>query len=82
MDRNKSFSEITNEKKQSPLTNRETEVLSLVASGDTSKKIAGKLGLTVSGVDFHLRNVMEKLKARNRPHAVAISVSLGYITIS
>ncbi|MBF0249838.1 MAG: helix-turn-helix transcriptional regulator [Alphaproteobacteria bacterium] len=75
------LSEISATDEHAPLTVREIEVLSLVASGATSKEIAEGLSLTVSGVDFHLRNVMGKLDARNRAHAVAKAVAQGFITV-
>jgi DNA-binding NarL/FixJ family response regulator len=48
------------------LTNREMEVLQLVASGDTDKEIAHKLGLSVYTVKSHVRKILSKLHAANR----------------
>jgi two-component system response regulator NreC len=47
------------------LSPRETQILRLIASGDTSKEIAAALGLSVATVDTHRRNAMAKIGARN-----------------
>jgi len=44
-----------------PLTERESEVLKLLAQGETTKKIALRLRLSVKTVGTHRRNIMEKL---------------------
>lgn len=49
------------------LTNREREVLQLMAEGQSSKEIASKLGVSVKTVETHRRNIMEKLNL----HSVA-----------
>lgn len=54
------------------LTLRQEQVLSLVAQGKTDKEIAGLLEITESGVNFHMRHILEKLQASSRAHAVAI----------
>ena len=43
------------------LTDREREVLQLLAEGKTTKWIAGDLGISVKTVETHRRNIMEKL---------------------
>lgn len=54
------------------LTPREFECLDLCACGHTDTQIAQKLGVTHHAVRFHIGNIMKKLGARNRTHAVAI----------
>jgi DNA-binding NarL/FixJ family response regulator len=53
------------------LTEREHEVMTLVAAGHTSRRIAGRLFLSVRTVDMHVRNSMIKLNCRTRAQAVA-----------
>ncbi|MEO6083016.1 MAG: response regulator transcription factor [Umezawaea sp.] len=49
-----------------PLTEREEQVLSTVASGRTNAEIAGELHITLSTVKTHVASLMAKLGARNR----------------
>lgn len=56
------------------LTRRETEILSLVASGNKQSEIAGLLSITGNTVKFHIDNVRIKLDAKNTVNAVAISI--------
>lgn len=53
------------------LTDREAEILRLLACGDRSKEIADKLGIGVGTVNTHIRHVYEKLHVRSRAEAVA-----------
>lgn len=50
----------------SPLTNRELEVLQLLAEGRTTREIAGQLTVTPSTVKQHLKNISRKLQAHGR----------------
>lgn len=59
------------------LTRREREVLHWMRLGRLNREIAGQLGVTGSTVDFHVRNVLEKLGARNRVEAVKRADMLG-----
>ena len=63
------------------LTPREIEVLSLVAAGNANKEIAARLSLTEETVKAHVRNILGKLEANDRTHAVAIGVKRGIIEI-
>jgi DNA-binding CsgD family transcriptional regulator len=63
------------------LTEREREVLSLVARGNTGAKIATQLFLSPTTVQTHVNNALAKLDARNRVHAVAIALQSGEIDI-
>src|SRR5260221_8249563 len=58
---------------QPRLSEREREVLRLVAAGDASKLIARKLGITERTVKFHITSIFNKLGADNRARAVAIA---------
>lgn len=55
------------------LSRRETDVLSLVAQGSSNGEIASELKISVHTVRVHLRNIMEKLGAHNRLHAVYLA---------
>ena len=53
------------------LSQREEEVLRLLARGHRSKEIAGELGIGVGTVNTYVRHVYEKLHVRTRAEAVA-----------
>ena len=55
---------------RSPLTERELNVLRLVANGLSNKGIAAELYLSETTVKFHVRNIMRKLDAASRAEAV------------
>jgi DNA-binding CsgD family transcriptional regulator len=55
----------------SNLTNRELDVLRLVAAGEPTRRIAGQLGISAETVDTHIRAGMRKLGARTRTEAAA-----------
>ena len=61
------------------LSPREKEVLQLVATGQTSKEIAQKLGISVGTVDVHRANLMKKLRIRNVAGLVAFAFQAGLI---
>ena len=63
------------------LTPREIDVLRLVASGNANKEIAAQLTLTEETVKSHIRNILAKLSANDRTHAVAIGVKRGFIDL-
>jgi DNA-binding NarL/FixJ family response regulator len=60
-----------------PLTEREREVLSLMASGATNKEIAQRLYLSPHTVKEHTSSLYRKLKVRNRAEAVRRAERLG-----
>lgn len=61
------------------LSERELEVLGLLASGRTNREIAGELFLAVGTVKAHANNVYRKLGARNRAEAVSRARDLGLL---
>jgi len=61
------------------LTERETEVLRLIAQGRTNAEIAAELFLGVETVKTHVRNVLAKLGARDRVQAVIRAYESGFI---
>jgi DNA-binding NarL/FixJ family response regulator len=66
---------------QASLTPREIEVLSLVAQGFGNKEIAAKLGPSVGTVKIHVQNILAKLNATDRTHAVTIALKRGLIQL-
>lgn len=63
------------------LTQREREVLGMVAMGMGSAWIASALGVSSSTVETHVRHCLEKLGARNRAHAIALGLRSGEISL-
>jgi DNA-binding NarL/FixJ family response regulator len=63
------------------LTPREVDVLRWVAKGNANKEIAAQLSLTEETVKSHIRNILAKLEANDRTHAVAIGVKRGIIDL-
>lgn len=61
------------------LTDREREILRLIATGATSREIARQLFLSSKTVDNHRARILEKLQVRNKAEAVAHAIRGGYI---
>lgn len=59
------------------LTPRETEVLRFLAAGATSREIASALGVTENTINFHVKNILSKLRLKNRAQAAAYAVRSG-----
>jgi NarL family two-component system response regulator LiaR len=57
-----------------PLTPREEEILTLVAQGMTNPKIAERLVISTSTVQFHVHNILTKLQVKTRTEAVAVAI--------
>lgn len=62
-----------------PLTQRETEVLSMVAKGSSNHDIAEKLFLKEVTVKTHLNSIFKKLKVSNRTQAVLLGMQMNLI---
>lgn len=62
------------------LSVREVEVLERVAAGSANKIIADQLSISEETVKTHMRNIMSKLAANDRTHAVTIALKRGIIT--
>jgi DNA-binding NarL/FixJ family response regulator len=73
--------EIAEHATDNALTPREIDVLRLVANGNANKEIAAQLSLTEETVKSHLRNILAKLGANDRTHAVAIGLRRGIIEL-
>lgn len=63
------------------LSPREREIMHLMAEGLTADAIATRLVVSVETVRTHVRNVIRKLQARNRVHAIAIALERGEISL-
>jgi DNA-binding NarL/FixJ family response regulator len=63
------------------LTTRELEVLRLIRDGYRNKQIADQLSIAETTVNFHIKNLVEKLQANDRTHAVTIAVRRGLLQI-
>ena len=61
------------------LSPRERDVLAGLAIGDSTEEIGVTLTMSPHTVRTHLRNIMRKLDARTRAHAVAIAICDGAI---
>ncbi|GAC1475244.1 MAG: hypothetical protein PVSMB7_30310 [Chloroflexota bacterium] len=62
-----------------PLTEREREVLQLIAEGQTNREIADLLTVSIKTVQTHRANLMEKLGAHDRTDLVKYAMKLGLI---
>jgi DNA-binding NarL/FixJ family response regulator len=63
------------------LTARELEVLTLIRDGSKNKQIADQLAISENTVNFHIKNVVDKLGAKDRTHAVTIAIRRGLLPI-
>ena len=64
---------------RSDLTERETEVLQLVARGLSNKEVARAIGRTDETVKIHLKNAFAKLAVADRTEAVTVALTRGLI---
>jgi DNA-binding NarL/FixJ family response regulator len=62
-----------------PLTDRETEILRLMASGFSNKEIANSLGVAEGTIKNHVSNILSKLGVRDRTRAVLKAFELQLI---
>lgn len=63
------------------LSDRETEVLALLAEGASNKLIARRLGVSVHTAKFHVASILAKLGAANRTDAIGIAMRTGLVLI-
>lgn len=62
-----------------PLSAREVEILTLASHGKTAQEMSASLTITERTVAFHINNIVEKLGATNKTHAVALALRQGLI---
>ena len=63
------------------LTPREIDVLRLIAEGNANKLIADRLSITTETVKGHVKNILSKLGASDRTHAVTVALKRGIIDL-
>jgi DNA-binding NarL/FixJ family response regulator len=64
------------------LTARELDVLRLIRDGFRNKQIADKLSIAETTVNFHIKNLVGKLSANDRTHAVTIAIRRGLLDVT
>ena len=64
------------------LTEREIEVLRVLADGNSNKMIAEALHISEDTVKAHIKNILQKLDASDRTHAVTIALQRGYLRMA
>jgi DNA-binding NarL/FixJ family response regulator len=63
------------------LTERELEILKLIAKGNANKEIAAQLAVAEDTVKKHVGSILDKLEANDRTHAVTIGLKRGIIEL-
>ena len=63
------------------LTEREIDVLQLVAAGRSNKIVADELSISEETVKSHMKSIMSKLSANDRTHAVTIAMQRGILSL-
>jgi DNA-binding NarL/FixJ family response regulator len=64
------------------ITKRESEILKLIADGQTNQEIAAQLFISIFTVDSHRKNLLLKFNAKNTATLVKIVVSKGIIDVT
>lgn len=62
-----------------PLTQRETQILNLIANGNSNKQIARTLEISEQTIKNHVSSILRKLNANDRAHAVVLAMKHGWI---
>ncbi len=73
--------EINEPQGNTELSERELELLKLLATGLSNKEIAAQLFLSINTVKVHLRNIFTKLGVQNRMEATLIAIQRGYVSV-
>ena len=74
-------SELAEHATDDALSAREIEVLGLIGAGNANKEIAARLSITEETVKGHVKNILSKLGANDRTHAVTIGLKRGIIEL-
>jgi two-component system NarL family response regulator len=64
-----------------PLTNREQEILSLVARGKSNQEIANELYISPGTVRVHIHTILQKLEVRDRTQAAIVAIQKGLVSV-
>jgi len=73
--------ELADHSTDDPLTEREIDVVRLIAAGNSNKQIADQLSIGEATVKSHVTNILSKLSANDRAHSVTIALRRGIITL-
>jgi DNA-binding NarL/FixJ family response regulator len=73
--------ELADHAMEDELSSREIEVLQLIGGGNSNKKIATLLSIGEGTVKSHVTNILSKLSANDRAHAVTIGLKRGIISL-
>ena len=65
---------------EDPLSEREIEVLRLVAVGNSNREIGERLSITEQTTKAHMKRIIAKLRANDRTHAVTLALDRGVLT--
>jgi len=65
-----------------PLTQRERQILTYIADGNTNKKIANILNISEQTIKNHVSAILRKLNANDRAHAVVLAMRRGLIRLN
>ncbi|MBL8094381.1 MAG: hypothetical protein JNL73_09445 [Anaerolineales bacterium] len=66
---------------RAPLSEREIEILRLVASGASNKEIAARLTISPNTVKVHVRNIFGKIDVQSRTEAAMVAIQRGYVEV-
>ena len=72
---------VANHMSDDDLTEREIQILRLIAAGNANKQIADQLSIAEATVKSHVVNILSKLGANDRAHAVTIGLMRGIIDL-
>jgi DNA-binding NarL/FixJ family response regulator len=73
--------QLANHMGEDVLSEREVQVVRLVAGGNSNKRIAGLLCISEETAKGHVKNILAKLNATDRTHAVTLALARGIITL-
>ena len=68
------------EQGQAGLSDREVEIVKLLAKGATNKNVARDLYIAENTVKVHIKNILQKLQLRNRQQLAAYAAKEGLVT--
>ena len=64
-----------------PLSDRQVEILQLIADGSSTKQVAVQLGITHKTIHNHLNSIYRKLDTQSLTHAILSAVRMGIIDL-